>query len=231
MLRLVICLGLLSTAILSAGNLPWIGVSLRCADSKLKVSSKLPEGVGLEVRQVSKGGPLEKVGGKEGDIWWKFDDQILVNRGQLVALLRGKKSGDQVDIEFFRMGVSQKSTVTLEKWPESRMKLISNRRNFEEREQRSRRLESSKQTASMSFNGEYLSLEKTSTGWGFVVKKDNKVLFDRELGNSEIGSSLEARWMEPFMILQMTLAQKSTSVPGAKKERVRYRKPESKESN
>ena len=63
------------------------------------------------------------------------------------------------------------------------------------------------------------------------MKKDNKVLFDRKLGNSEIGSSVEARWMEPFMILQMTLAQKSTSVPGAKKERVRYRKPESKESN
>jgi hypothetical protein len=227
-----LCLCFLSSSLLYAGKLPWIGASLHCSKSEESVTAGVAEGVGLSVRHVARNGPLEKSGGLKGDLWWKFDGQILVSRGQLVVLLRGKKPGDTVKVEFFRDNQPKKLSLVLSEWPKSRSYLVSSRGSRDIPQQGSRRLESSVETTEMTVNGEHFTLEKRPRGWRLKVVKGDKVLFDSELTSSTLSSSLEPRWMEPFMVLQMTLVQKSSSGSGEKKRRVRYiaRDPESKEA-
>ncbi|MDA7888066.1 PDZ domain-containing protein [Akkermansiaceae bacterium] len=197
-------------------------MSLKCPDAKDSTGAGLAEGVGLKVGKVISGGPLAKSGGREGDFWWKFDGQILVSRGQLVVLLRTKKPNDLVDLEFYRDGKLQKSSLKLGEWPESQTFSTSSNGPPKTPVSCVRRLESSVQRAELTMNGELLSLEKTPEGWRFSVEKEGKMFFKKELTPSNISSSLESRWMEPFMMLQLTLAQKSESKPGEKKERIRY---------
>ena len=227
-----LCLFFLSSSLLYAGKLPWIGASLHCSKSEESVTAGVAEGVGLSVRHVARNGPLEKSGGLKGDLWWKFDGQILVSRGQLVVLLRGKKPGDTVKVEFFRDNQPKKLSLVLSEWPKSKSYLVSSRGSRDIPQQGSRRLESSVETTEMTVNGEHFTLEKRPRGWRLKVVKGDKVLFDSELTSSTLSSSLEPRWMEPFMVLQMTLVQKSSSGSGEKKRRVRYiaRDPESKEA-
>ena len=232
-MKLFVCLFLLSSSVLFAGRLPWIGVSLHCPQSEESVGAGLAEGVGLNVRHVVRNGPLEKSGGLKGDLWWKFDGQILVSRGQLVVLLRGKKAGDKVEVDFFRNNEPSKLTLILSEWPKSKSYLVSSRGFQNGPDLRSRRLESSVETTEMTVNGEHFTLEKRSLGWRLKVVGEGKVLFDKELSSSNISTSLKSRWMEPFMILQMTLAQKSSTESGEKKRRERYiaRDPKPKETN
>lgn len=232
-MKSIVCLFLLSSSLLFAGRLPWIGVSLHCSKSDESVTAGLADGVGLKVRHVARNGPLEKSGGLKGDLWWKFDGQILVNRPQLVVLLRGKKPGDQVEVEFFRDNQPKNLSLVLSEWPKSKSYFVSTGGAGKNPNRGSRRLESSVETTEMTVNEEHFTLEKRAQGWRFMVVKDSKVLFDKELTDSNISSSLEPRWMEPFMVLQMTLAQKSPSEAGEKKGRVRYiaRDPKPKETN
>jgi len=227
------CLFLLSSSVLFAGKLPWIGVSLHCPKKEESVAAGLADGVGLNVRHVVKNGPLEKSGGLKGDLWWKFDGQILVSRGQLVVLLRGKKAGDKVEVDFFRNNEPGKLTLVLSEWPKSKSHMVSSGDFKHGPDLRSRKLKSTVETTEMTVNGEHFTLEKRSLGWRLKVVGEGKILFDKELSSSNISSSLEPRWMEPFMILQMTLAQKSSTGSGGKKRRERYiaRYPKPKESN
>ena len=228
-----LCLFFLSSSLLYAGRLPWIGVSLHCSKSEESVTAGVADGVGLSVRHVARNGPLEKSGGLKGDLWWKFDGQILVSRGQLVVLLRGKKPGDTVKVDFFRNNQPKNLSLVLSEWPKSKSYLVSSRGSRDLPEQGSRRLESSVETTEMTVNGEHFTLEKRPHGWWLKVVKDDKALFDKELTPLNLSSSLEPRWMEPFMVLQMTLVQKSSSGSGERKSRVRYiaRDPKPKETN
>ena len=228
-----LCLFFLSSSLLCAGRLPWIGVSLHCSKSEESVTVGVADGVGLSVRHVARNGPLEKSGGLKGDLWWKFDGQILVSRGQLVVLLRGKKPGDTVKVDFFRNNQPKNLSLVLSEWPKSKSYLVSSRGSRDIPEQGSRRLESSVETTEMTVNGEHFTLEKRPHGWWLKVVKDGKALFDKELTPLNLSSSLEPRWMEPFMFLQMTLVQKSSSGSGERKSRVRYiaRDPKPKETN
>ena len=227
-----LCLFFLSSSLLCAGRLPWIGVSLHCSESEESVTAGVPDGVGLIVRHVAKNGPLEKSGGLKGDLWWKFDGQILVSRGQLVVLLRGKKPGDSVKVDFFRNNQPQKLMLVLSEWPKSKSYLVSSRASRDISDQGSRRLESSVETTEMTVNGEHFTLEKRPHGWWLKVTRDDKILFNKELTPFNLSSSLAPRWMESFMVLQMTLVQKSSAGSGEKKSRVRYiaRDPQPKES-
>ena len=114
-----LCLCFLSSSLLYAGKLPWIGASLHCSKSEESVTAGVAEGVGLSVRHVARNGPLEKSGGLKGDLWWKFDGQILVSRGQLVVLLRGKKPGDTIKVEFFRDNQPKKLSLVVADTPMS----------------------------------------------------------------------------------------------------------------
>jgi len=92
----------MATALVSADELPWIGVSFERPQHEEREAVKLAEGVALKVAKVIPASPLAKAGGEVGDLWWKFDEQILVNKRQMLVLLRAKSPGDSVKIDFYR---------------------------------------------------------------------------------------------------------------------------------
>ena len=83
----------------------WLGLQVAKPNPALTASvPSLPPGIGFVIRSLNAGGPAQAAGLKESDLLWKLGDQMLVNEGQLVALLRLEKPGAQVTLAGFRDG-------------------------------------------------------------------------------------------------------------------------------
>ena len=83
----------------------WLGLQLVKPDAALSAQmSALPAGVGFVIRTVNAGGPAATAGLQESDVLWKLGDQLLVNEGQLAALLRLQKPDSEITLEGFRDG-------------------------------------------------------------------------------------------------------------------------------
>lgn len=92
----------------------WLGLDVYKPDESIAVHlPKLPPGMGFVVRSVEKGGPAETAGLRELDVLWKLGDQMLVNEGQLAALLRLSKPGDEIMLTGFRGGKDLDVKLTL----------------------------------------------------------------------------------------------------------------------
>lgn len=92
----------------------WLGLQVSRPDASTTVHlPELPPGIGFMVRSISEGGPAEAAGLRELDVLWKMDDQMLVNEGQLAALLRLSKPGDEVVLSGFRAGKPIEMRLTL----------------------------------------------------------------------------------------------------------------------
>ncbi len=93
---------------------PWLGLSVSKPDAVTTTQlPALPTGIGFVVNEIAEGGPAEKAGIRKHDLFWKMDDQMLVNEGQLATLLRLSAPGDEVTISLFREGKSLDLKVTL----------------------------------------------------------------------------------------------------------------------
>lgn len=96
----------------------WLGLQVSKPDASMMAQLPgLPPGIGFVVRSVDKGGPAEKAGLTEFDVLWKLGDQMLVNEGQLAALLRLHKPGDEVGFQGFRGGKVMEVAVILGEAP------------------------------------------------------------------------------------------------------------------
>lgn len=104
-------------------NLPgapvaWMGVDLSKPDATLTSHlPALPIGIGFVVNSLADDGPGEAAGLRETDLLWKLDDQLLVNEGQLSALLRLRLPGDRVVLSVFRGGSQLEIPVRLGQAP------------------------------------------------------------------------------------------------------------------
>ena len=93
---------------------PWLGLSVSKPDAVTTTQlPELPQGVGFVVNGITEGGPAEKAGIRKHDLFWKMNDQMLVNEGQLATLLRLSAPGDEVTVSLFREGKSLDFKVTL----------------------------------------------------------------------------------------------------------------------
>ena len=93
---------------------PWLGLTVGRLDDAVRAHAPgVPHGIGFVVTDVAVGSPAEKSGVKAYDIFWKFDDQLIANEAQLLALLRLKKDGDEVKIGLYRSGESLTLPVVL----------------------------------------------------------------------------------------------------------------------
>lgn len=82
-----------------------LGLSIRKPDETITSQLPgLPSGIGFVVTDVEKDGPADKAGIRKLDIFWKMNDQMIVNEGQLATLLRIAVPGDEVAIAVFREG-------------------------------------------------------------------------------------------------------------------------------
>ena len=85
----------------------WLGLRVSKPDETVTAHlPSLPPGVGFLIKKIDAGGPAELAGLREFDLVWKLGDQILVNEGQLAALLRLSKPGDEISLATFRAGQS-----------------------------------------------------------------------------------------------------------------------------
>lgn len=83
----------------------WLGLQVAKPDqSPTAHLSSLPPGIGFVIRSVNAGGPAQAAGLQASDQLWKLGDQILVNEGQLAALLRMAKPGAEITLAGFRDG-------------------------------------------------------------------------------------------------------------------------------
>jgi len=83
----------------------WLGLRVAKPDETITAQvPSLPPGIGFVVKSIDAGGPGQAAGLLEFDLLWKMGDQMLVNEGQLAALLRLSKPGEEVVISGFRGG-------------------------------------------------------------------------------------------------------------------------------
>ncbi len=83
----------------------WLGFEVSKPDASTSAQlPALPPGIGFLVRSIQDGSPAQVAGVQKDDILWKLGDQMLVNEGQLAALLRLSKPGDEVILSGFRAG-------------------------------------------------------------------------------------------------------------------------------
>ena len=218
---LLICLLALLPNLAQAKALPWIGVSFEPLTTEDRESSPLELGVGLRVSRVVSKGPLAKAGGKNGDLWWKFDGQILLNMRQMVDLLREKAVGETVEVQIFREGQLKKFNLLLgsRQLPQVRpvSSLVTNR-NIE----RARRLAKREQVARLNTEEQVLSLQAEGKGWRFQVKEDDVVILSALVSTDDLSEKLPRRWIGAFLILRQTLQQRQDGGDASSKEKVRF---------
>jgi hypothetical protein len=83
----------------------WLGLEVTKPDETITAHLPgLPAGIGFIIRSIHKDGPAELAGLKEFDVLWKLGDQMLVNEGQLAALLRLSQPGEEIVLHGFRAG-------------------------------------------------------------------------------------------------------------------------------
>lgn len=83
----------------------WLGLQVAKPEASLATTvSALPPGIGFVIRSLDAAGPAQAAGLRESDLLWKLGDQLLVNEGQLAALLRLAKPGDEITLAGFRAG-------------------------------------------------------------------------------------------------------------------------------
>lgn len=91
----------------------FLGVVTRGAPLELTVQLKQPDGFGLIVEDVLGDGPAAAAGIQQNDLLRMFEDQWLVNPGQLEALVRRAGKDKEVSLTILRGGVEQKVTVKI----------------------------------------------------------------------------------------------------------------------
>ena len=98
----------------------WLGLQVIKPDETITAHlPSLPPGIGFVIRSINEGGPAQAAGLKEFDVLWKIGDQMLVNEGQLAALLRLSKPGEDITLHGFRAGKPLKVVLKLGETPAS----------------------------------------------------------------------------------------------------------------
>lgn len=99
----------------------WLGLEVSKPDETITAHlPSLPPGIGFVIRSIDKDGPAAAAGLRELDILWRIGDQMLVNEGQLAALLRLSKPGEEITLSGFRSGKPLDITLKLGEVPASK---------------------------------------------------------------------------------------------------------------
>lgn len=92
-------------------NRPFLGVRYQLVDKKTAILNSIP--AGAFVVEVVADAPAERAGIKEGDILTKIDGQTISEDNSLAVIISNKKIGDQIELEVYRDGQTQKLKLIL----------------------------------------------------------------------------------------------------------------------
>ena len=214
---------LLATVSVSLGverpAIPWMGVMLQRPDAKSERPAEMGAGTGLLVEAVVENGPLAEIKGEAGDLWWKFDDQILVNMRQLLVLLSMKKVGDTVEIHYFRAGKLLKHSLKLGARP------LKTDRPAQVAPVIAKSSSSQAQITEVAEmkNGSYeLALSEREGSLNLLINKEGVTIFDGPVNSQEELEKLDPRWRASLLILRQALVTRAKPKRDEKNSRVRY---------
>ena len=104
----------------SHSDSPWLGVRLKRLEKETAAQlHEVPAGFGLLIDSVEPDSPASDAGLQSLDVLWKYDDQLLVNKGQLFALMRKTGVGKEGGLTVSRAGESLVLPALLSTRPES----------------------------------------------------------------------------------------------------------------
>lgn len=92
---------------------PFLGVITSPVTPVLGAQLGLPDGFGLVVEEVLPDSPAAKAGVQRHDVLKLFNDQQLIDPGQLATLIRGRGTGAEASLTILRHGQEQKLNVTI----------------------------------------------------------------------------------------------------------------------
>jgi hypothetical protein len=96
------------------GSTPRLGITLARPVSGVRAQLPgLPKGSGFVLEKVEAGGPAAEAGLIPHDVIWRMSGQLLINEAQLLVLLSQHRPGDEVEIDFFRLGKGGTVKLTL----------------------------------------------------------------------------------------------------------------------
>jgi len=220
-MKAVLLIFLLLGSLVSARDLPWLGVVLEKAGKDDQDAAGLGAGVGLRVSAVNLDGPCAKAMGQSDDLWWKFDGQILISKCQMVVLLRAKKAGDEVPVEFYREGRLHAMQVVLGARPDDKMYSVAPpfpgppgtpRKLLTRREE----------VARLSAKGHDISLKREGDSLKFEVRKDGEIIQSEKFDKAGMKGDVTGPWLESYLVLKLTLDQHASTSLSTPKPRVRY---------
>ena len=200
-------------------QMPWMGVILDTPKSQVDRPSEMGDGTGLRVEAIVEDGPLALAGGLKGDLWWKFDDQILVNMRQLLVLLRMKEVGESVQLEFFRDGKLVSKKVVFGKRPTTKRwnrELISNAERPKGQEPET------EEVAEMKDGEVTYKLTERGGSLKLLISRGGEVMFNGRVNTGEDIEKMEVRWRSSLLILRQALLVHAKPKSKKKGPRVRY---------
>lgn len=97
----------------------YLGIQSTTITPELQDQYSLSRSEGVLVVEVQPGSPAADAGVKQGDVIVQIGDQKVASQVDLFSYLRGRKPGDQVELQIVRGGGEQTQTVTLGSRPGS----------------------------------------------------------------------------------------------------------------
>lgn len=91
----------------------YFGASVVSVSNALRGQLQISRGMGLAIMEIRPGSPAARAGLLPHDVLVKLDDQILINPGQFVVLVRNKRPGNRIDLTMIRQGKPLQLEVTL----------------------------------------------------------------------------------------------------------------------
>lgn len=193
-----------------AADEAWLGIRLTKPDEAMSNQIPvLPPGIGFVVTSLTEGGPSEKAGVQKHDLLWKMDEQMLVNEGQLLTLLRLASPGEKATLSVFRDGVSEDIEVTFGNGEVNGKKCSRQRLSDAVIRQDDGAVKIvSLGTKKAVVKNEYGSAELSRAENGDAVKiwdAGGEILFEGVLKGRSDHSAVPSRWRKPVWAMRRTL--------------------------
>ena len=174
---------------------PWLGIRTTWLEEATAAQlTDVPKGFGLVVESVYSTSPAYTAGLQSLDVIWKFDEQLIANKGQLLALVKLKGSGNEGALTVSRAGKNLVLPVTIGVRPENHKELAAAAvevMNPPLPGAIMRQINLGKQTGYITENGLTVGLTRKAGGAEYQVVRDGEVI---NYGNLE-GEDAES-WPE-----------------------------------
>lgn len=158
----------------------WLGVYLTWMEEATAVQlNEVPAGFGLLIDEVEVDSPAAEAGLQPLDVLWKYDDQLIANKGQLLALMRHTGVGKQGSLTVSRAGQNLVLPVTIGERPQGQEELAKGAREVLMPPLPTavmRQVDLGKRSGFIAEGGVIVSLARKQNGFEYSVNEGEKTL-------------------------------------------------------